>query len=472
MRKKLILNKDELTKILVRLVEQSNDEYYRIPADEYIELMNLSGYHGKGISKLPKFGGKKLWIDGNVNLSNTPTDSLGNVGYVNGVLNISNTNIKNIDGVVVSKYVSDSGTPRERIRIAKELSDKMEIANDRRESGEWEIPPDTDDEIALKANALFRYLVGEGDIEEMTEEENAQVKILRNRLEELELQYEESEDPEEYNRLSDEISNVESEIDEITEGKGDVYYLSKLPYNHYGDLTQFEILLPEYRDRTYSVGTESEMDDALLEYCKSLIDDVGIDGFRKGFIDDYIDEDYLKDFADDYYTDDVNQNWDVYFNPEDYKLTSEQEERIEELQDYIGSMEELRSELETEQEELESEIEDPDEYSDKWDEVQAKIDEIDSNIEKAQDEIDGIVPDEEPTQQMIDDAVEERVDEAMNDPISFIENLGLDIKNFIDEDALAQGMADSDGYTAMNSYDGTYDTVEVNGVTYYIMRTN
>ena len=50
--------------------------------------------------------------------------------------------------------------------------------------------------------------------------------------------------------------------------------------------------------------------------------------------------------------------------------------------------------------------------------------------------------------------------------------LGLSVKEYIEEDALAQGLVNSDGWGVMNGYDGQYDSEEVNGVTYYIMRIN
>ena len=56
--------------------------------------------------------------------------------------------------------------------------------------------------------------------------------------------------------------------------------------------------------------------------------------------------------------------------------------------------------------------------------------------------------------------------------LDYLKNLGYGIKEYIDEDELAQGLVDSDGWGIMNSYDGNYDSEEVNGVTYYIMRIN
>ena len=139
MRKKIILTESKLRKIVKTIVEQVEEEYYKISPQEYMELMKLSGYHGKGISKLPKFQGKPLWITGDLKLNNTPTDSLGNIGYIEGTLDISNTSISDITGIKVKRHVWDSNTPIYRRRKAAELAKKMSEAQERRDNKEWDL---------------------------------------------------------------------------------------------------------------------------------------------------------------------------------------------------------------------------------------------------------------------------------------------------------------------------------------------
>jgi hypothetical protein len=100
------------------------------------------------------------------------------------------------------------------------------------------------------------------------------------------------------------------------------------------------------------------------------------------------------------------------------------------------------------------------------------IDDAEEKKDNAQDELDGIEPDTEPTQDMIDDMVESMVESAMSDPARFIKNEGLDIKEYIDEDELAEGLVNDDGYGILNGYDGQYDTIYFNDERYYIMRIN
>lgn len=435
---------------LERLLEQSlpEESYYKISPEEYVELMKLSGYHGKGISKLPRFEGKPLWITGNLDLSNTPTDSLGNIGYIQGNLSISRTKISDLGNTQVKGYVSDYGSPVEAKRIAARQRAKANEMDEYRESDDWNLNnPDIDD-LGLKANALFEYLVGNGDLESLSDEEQERVDELRSQIDELETQRQNFSTDDE---LQEQIDDLQEEIDDLISDKSDVYVLYPAG-NHYG-IQSFENLLS--RDEEYTVGTEYEMDGALLEYAKNYIDDVGIEGFNQSFIENYIDEDYLKDYFEDWWRDDIYQNPDVYFNDDDFELTPEQEQRISEIEIEI-------EDYEREQKELDPDDENYDEY---YDDFQNLIDELESEKEE-------IVPSTEPTDEMIEEVLEDRLYDVERNPMSYIKEYGLNIKNFIDEDKLAKGLADEEGYGLMNSYDGNYDIIDINGEDYYIMRIN
>jgi hypothetical protein len=119
---------------------------------------------------------------------------------------------------------------------------------------------------------------------------------------------------------------------------------------------------------------------------------------------------------------------------------------------------------------MEFDTDNEDEYNQEQEELQNKIDEATENRDKAQEELDDIEPDKEPTQEMVDNVVEDRVNDVMRDPISFIREMGLDIKNFINEKDLAEALVESDGWGVMNGYDGNYDSESVNNETYYVMR--
>jgi hypothetical protein len=454
MGKKLTLTESELHNVVRRIIEQTEDEYYKISPEEYIELMRYGSYHGKAITKMKKFQGKPLWITGELNLDGTPTDSLGNVGYVEGSLNISRTKVSSIEGVKVKGYVSDYGSPRERIREKQELDAKLVEQESLREDDAWALT--IGDETGEKAHALFDNLVNSGEIDPLSEDDKEKLIVLRRKLQDLEKEYEELDDNDDrvYD-VQEAIDETQYEIEELEENDVDVYMIYPNPkYTHYG-LQQFEVLIPGFKDREYTVGTEEEMEEGALQYAKSYIDDVGPEGFNESFVEDYLDVDAIVRLAEEDYDYMVRESPESYFSDKDFELTPEQEERKDELETMIYDFEQEQSDLDTDRED----------YDDLYEDFQNHIDAL-------QEELDSIEVDTEPTEEMIENKVDELVRDVRRDPLDYLKNYGLSIKEYIDEDALAQGLVDSDGWGVMNGYDGQYDSEEVNGITYYIMRTN
>jgi hypothetical protein len=454
MNKRIQLNEKQLKQYIKRLTEEVEGEYYKISPEEYIELMRYGSYHGKAITKMKKFQGKPLWITGDLNLDSTPTDSLGNVAYVDGNLNISRTKVSTIEGTKVKGYVSDYSSPREKIRERQELNAKLGEQESLRDSDEWELT--NGDEIGEKAHALFDNLVNVGEVEPLLDDDKEKLIILRRKLQDLEREYEELDDNDDrVSDVQDAIDETQSEIEELEENNVDVYMMYPHPrYRHYG-LQQFEVLISGFKDREYTVGTEEEMDEAALAYAKSYIDDVGADGFNESFIEDYLDVDAIVNMAEEDYDYQIRDYPESWFSDSDYELTYEQEQRIEQLESQISDLEEQLMDLDSDDENYY-------EYGK----------DIENQIDTLQEELDSIEVDTEPTDDMIDTKVAELVRDVRRDPLDYLKNYGLDIKEYIDEDALAQGLVDSDGWGVMNGYDGQYDSEEVNGVTYYIMRTN
>lgn len=451
---KIVLTNKDLHQIVKQIKEQVEGDYYKISPEEYIQLMSLGSYHGKAITKMKKFQGKPLWITGYLNLADTPTDSLGNVGYIEGNLNISRTKISSIEGTNVKGSVADSNTPRERIRERQELNAKLAEQESLREDNEWDLS--NGDETGEKAHALFENLINNGEIDLLSDEDKEKLTILRRKLQDLEQEYEGLDDNDDRAyEVQEAIDETQSEIDELEENDADVYMMyPNSRYTHYG-LTQFEVLIPGFKSNEYSVGTEEEMDDAALQYAENYIDDVGADGFQDSFIEDYLDVDAIVNSAEEDYDYQVRDYPDSYFSDSDYELTYEQEQRIEQLESQIEDLEQQKLELDSDDENYYDYEED-----------------LDNQIEALQEELDGIEVNTEPTEEMIENKVNELVRDVRRDPLDYLKNYGLDIKEYIDEDELAQGLVNSDGWGIMNSYDGQYDSEEVNGVTYYIMRTN
>ena len=459
-------SKEDIIKILLN---EDEEEYVKISPEKYIELLKFSGYHGKGISKLPMFKNKPIWITGDLDVHGTPVDSLGNVKYIDGKLDIRDTNISDLSGVVVKSYTWDNGTPIEKRRNAAILKEKMDDANSRREDEEWSL--ENADYEGLCAIALFNNLVNDGQIEELDDDEREELSRLKSELEVAEDRYNELDDHDE--DLSNEISVMEQRIEELENMNNDVYRISPQKYNYYG-LQQFEVIgIDGLIGNEYAVGDEEDVEKAAKEYAENYIDEVGIDGFNKHFLEQHLDTDAIEDYFRDFYEDDIRDNPESYFDPSDFDLSDAQERRIETLEEYIEKLNSIKSKLEKQQNDLEDQIEDPDEYSKKYDVLQSKIDTCDSQIEDAQDEIDNMEPDSgNISQVLIDREVESQVEDKLYDPLSSLKEWGMDYTEYIDKDSLAEGLVETDGYGILSSYDGQYDSIEVNGKYFYILRLN
>jgi hypothetical protein len=453
MSRKLRLTESELYKVIKQIIKETEDEYYRISPEDYLDVMRYASYNGNVFRKMKQYGGKPLYITGDLDLGGKDVKDIGPIAYIDGSLDIRNTKVGDLGGLQVKKYISDGGSPRERIREKQELNAKLGEQESLRDSDEWAL--EQGDETGEKAHALFDNLVNNGEIEPLSDEDIEKLTILRSKLQDLEQEYEGLDDNDERAyELQETIDETQTEIEELEENNADVYMMYASRYTHYG-LQQFEVLMPGFKDREYTVGTEEEMDAAALQYAVSYIDDVGADGFSESFIEDYLDVDAIVNMAEEDYEYQVRDYPEGYFSDEDYELTDEQEERKDELETMIYDLEQQRLELDS----------DDENYYD-YDE------DLENQIEALQEELDSIEVDTEPSEDMIENKVNELVRDVKRDPLDYLRNYGLDFKEYIDEDALAQGLVDSDGWGIMNSYDGQYDTEEVNGITYYIMRVN
>jgi len=391
---------------------------------------------------------------------------LGNVAVITGRLNISSTQISSLGNTVVKGSVTDYNTPIEKMRIRKEELAKLADADERRQDGEWDLDNPKIDDEGLAANALFDYLVGEGDLNEMDEDTKNEIKTKNEKIERLiEAGQGLEMDSEEREEIYDRITDLQNEIEELQEGVADVYYLIPQSCRSYGDLNNFEVI--GLRGQEYTVGYWDDVYEAAIENQEQLIEDIGIDGINQYLIEDNLDKDQIRDEMTDWYYDDVRENPDIYFDEDDYELTTEQEERKEQLENYISEMEGLKSQK---QEELEG-TEDEDEIAD----LESEIEEIEDNIEKAQEELDGIEPDTEPSEEMIDEKVESFV--RRTDPVDWLKELGSDLKEYVNIKGVATDIVDSDGLGVMASYDGRYDeqtvtTPDGKKYTFVIMRMN
>lgn len=467
--KRIIITEEKFNKVLKLIKEQDDSDVFEISADQFYNLARVTSFNLDVLSKLKKIQGRPIKVVGDLDLTGSDVKSLGNVievtgnldlsgldiqklnnlKRVGGTLDISKSKVSNVSGVSYNS-IRKWGSTLEKLEIAREERERRLEADQRREENVWDLNNDNISDIGLKANALFDYLVYHNNLEEISDEQKEVLESLKSELEELNDRYENAEDSQEINSLMDRITDLEMEIEEIVENASDVYSIIPNKYSHYG-LTSFQVI-GMGRDVEFAVGTEEETEKAALEYAQSFIGDVGLDGFREGFIDDYVDGDEVADYMEDSYREMIYDSPLSYFDDDELGLTREQEERIEYLEEKISELEETLQDYEGE-------------HDDQYYKIQEVIDEL-------QEELDSIAPSGEPTDDMVEEKLEEILNDIRRDPVSYLKDYGYDIKNFIDEDALAQGLVDEDGYGIISSYDGSYDTEEVNDVTYYIFRIN
>jgi len=459
---KIKFKKENITKLINVLKEQDEtqepNDVVRISAEELQKLLRFADYNMMGLSKTKKFRDKKIIVVGNLDLSNKPIKSLKPIYKIEGDLDIINSEVASIDDVLITGGIRDWGSERAKIRERKRIAGLRAEGQARREDEDWSLEK-ADDE-GLSAQAVFKYLQYQEEDAVQSEEDVDNLRQLKERLGNL---YYDQEQGNNTGELQGEIDTLEADIEEIEE-KIDVYELIPSKYSFYGGLYRFEIYSGDLQGQEYVGGKESDAERAALKYAEEYIDENGVRGFNEGFWMVHLDEEGILDYFRDFYEDDVRNNPDSYFNEDDFELTSEQEARKEQLENYIEEMESMLSDFEEEQRNLE------DSDSDEYNELDEKIQEVQSNIDTAQEELDAIEPDTEPTEEMIDSKVNDLLDDVKYDYLAKLEEFGIDAEDYVDKDALAQAWIDADGYAIMNPYDESYDTVYIDETQYIVMR--
>lgn len=454
MSKIIKLSEATLNKLVRRVIKEEEEEWVKVSPEQYLEIMKYASYNAKGISMLPQYRGKKIWITGNLNIRNLPIKSLEGIGYVDGDLDISKTDVSDISFIKVKGRVSDYDSGVERLRKQRIKREKLADAQERRENDEWS--PENSDDTGTRARAVMEYINDTNTrVTIRTEEDDIRLKELEREMESL-LEKEKQYDDEgkDLTDIYADIEAVEDEINEINDMM-DVYHLIPIDYGFY-DMSQFEVVgNDDLEGAEFAVGTEYEVEKACRERLDEDFDTP--ENFNESFIYNHIDEDAVLDYFRDHYEYDVAENPDIYFSEEDFELSQEEEEKKSRLEQEIAEYEER-------QENLDSEIEDSEEYSRMYDQIQEHIDSL-------QEQIDDMEPDNEPTQDMIDDKVDEMLRDVKRNLIDYMKDWGMDIGQYIDKESAIDDVINTDGYGhILNSYDGNYEEVDVDGENYIVMR--
>jgi len=340
-----------------------------------------------------------------------------------------------------ARRLSDNEERQERERLRR-VQVGIE-ANRRRMADEWN--PETTGNEGILANALKEYLIDNGEWEGETKDEVlTSIADLRDQMEN-DPDVIADPDGEKAQEYGEDLNNLEEDL----ENAESVYDI--IPLHDYYGMFEFE-----YAGAEYAIGDDDSADEAAFERTKSLIDDIGYEGFNPGFMESHIDGDQVADYMEDWFYDDMNDRPEDYLDEDDREMTDEAEQKIDDIDGDIG---ELQEELEG----LENEDEDQ-EIRDRIDELEAYKDEITEDDDNW-----------EYTEAAKDEYVEGRKTEARDDPMTFLRDWGMEdrVSDFIDEDSFVEDVVSSDGRGhTLSSYDGEEGEVTYEDNWYYIYRTN
>jgi hypothetical protein len=334
---------------------------------------------------------------------------------------------------------------RRRERIAR-LNAEAEL---RKENDEWN-PENTGDPIAVRANALMLYLKEEGvwldnsgEIESLEEE----IRELRN---EMENDPEVIENPngEAAQDYGEDLNNLEEQLEEERENVPTVYDIMYEGMTHYGELPIFE-----YDGSEYAIGDDDEADEAADEQVRSLLEDIGYEGFSESFYTSYIDGDDVARYVEDWIRQDVEENPEYYLDYDyDRELTNYHKEQIEAIDEQLGDLVEEIEELERESDK---------EY-------------VGDQIFSLEEQKEDIISDDDSyewTEESIEQAIEDKLNEVRYDPMEYIQMYELDVTNFIDEDEFVKEVISTDGRGhGLAGYDGEEGEVVYDDEWFYIYK--
>jgi hypothetical protein len=328
-----------------------------------------------------------------------------------------------------------------------------------RRSKEWEIGPDMS-ELAKKANALFQFLVNQGELIEADEDTKERMEALASRKFTMEKEIEE--DPNPRPELVRQIEQIDEELNELYEEFSDVYNIELDDEDYSGwDISSFNV---EKLGQRYMVGDEYDMENAAEKYLEQLYDDIGYSHLPDWILEDALDKDGVVYYFKEMFSDEVYNNPEDYLQEQGKDFSQEQKKfydshKLESnalLKRILKLSEGLKNEPEGEREDQMREL--IKKLEDKYFGLIEKMDEIEA----------------EPEGEYKEDAIQEKIDELVEsveeNPMQYIEDYGLEINNFLDGEEIIRLVIQSDGYQVMSSHDGELNEEYVDGETFYIIR--
>jgi hypothetical protein len=402
-----------LKKFFKNYILEQDENLVSISPDEYLELLDDVGGIAERITRLKPYRGKGIVITGDLNLSKYKNvGSLTGVVRVMGRLDISNTNVPNLDGITVDRYISDYGSSMWKTKKQVEINKKLAELDEKRQEGEWDVENEDDD--SERTEALYEHLEQNGYVDTVEDEEGNEV-------------------PE------------------------DKYYIYPSGNATYGYGKNYEWLGGGngFNPNSYDVYTEEEANHAAKVAVEQMLDDMGIESFSEWVFEGALDTQSWRSWLYDFYDDIIRDDPEGYDIP--LELTQQQMRQVQQLQLTLDS--------------LNKRLENEDLPDDQYEALELKIEGLEETIQEIKDD-----PQGDYDESVIENEINDRVSEYEDDIKGFISMFGYDkdfIMDFINTDDIVDTVVNSDGYgSILNSYDGDYDTYNINGTEYYVLRVS
>ena len=290
-------------------------------------------------------------------------------------------------------------------KIIIESAGDEEDAEKRRINNEWSLGPNCP-EVGLQAHALYEFLISSGEVDE----DNFDV----------------------YNLIPE----------------GDEY-----------SMRIFGIINSDIDDRKYLVGDSEDTKYAAIKSTEDLLEDTGIDHFKKSDLEDHLDMEGIISYFEDVISDDAWNYPESYLEDSDKMLSSDQkniielkELKVQKLKSFIESIEEKNT--------------DKSRIKNKVEELNDIIDDLRLEILSIKEDPQGDYPDH-----LIEQSIQDRMEDVKSNPLLYAEDWSLNIKDYIDMESLAEYVVETDGYgVGLARYDGEENEEYILGKLYYIFR--
>ena len=245
-------------------------------------------------------------------------------------------------------------------------------------------------------------------------------------------------------------------MNEIGENE-DIYNLIPETDNFYpGEIMAFKWMGENETDSEYIVGEWDEVYELAKSRLDELVSDIGLlESFNEDYLMNYIDIDSLVSYFESWYDDYVRDDWESIFEEDELPMSTEQKKRHEELDQEIENL--YRKTRDTESLPY---------SSDERGEIYDKIEEL----EEERDDL-TLSPEGEPTEEMIEEKVNDYLSDVRSNPQQYLKEYDLDIEEFVNKDEVIEDAVDTDGVGHnISHYDGIEYDIRIDGQDYYVFR--